>query len=475
MQRGGRPPRARRPGYRNAGTVEFLFDPESAASSSWRSTPASRSSIRSPRSTTGLDLVKLQLHVARGGRLEGEPPASRGHAIEVRLNAEDPEHDFAPAPGPCRPTSGRRRARGSGSTPGVVEGDDIAPEFDSMIAKIIAWGRDRDEALARLPRAIAAVDGRHRGRHHQQGVPARAARAPRGASRGLRHRLARPPGRAGKHLAGRTATRSSAPGRDRGLRRRGRPGAGAVLRRGGAGAARGVRSEPGRESASAIAGIVYEVRVLRIGRRTLPGRRGGRRIEDVAFDRLGSLRAAPDRLGQAVPRRSRSSRVPDHLSRSKASATRIPRRRRALCGRLRPRWSSPSPCGPGDEVEVRRPRWSSWRSMKMETPFAAPVPPGRSATCSRRPDVQVDAGHAARPVRARWSGRLPAGTRSRASTARLRSGPDRGRARGSCRRMLRDPARRLTLGYDVEIPETRPADRGAARPVRARSRPTIRS
>ena len=52
-----------------------------------------------PEATTGFDLVRAQLHVASGGRLEGEPPVERGHAIEARLNAEDPDRDFAPAPG----------------------------------------------------------------------------------------------------------------------------------------------------------------------------------------------------------------------------------------------------------------------------------------------------------------------------------------------------------------------------------------
>ena len=72
----------------------------------------------------------------------------------MRLNAEDPDAGFAPAPGRSRccacPTGPGVRV-----DTGVAEGDAIPPEFDSMIAKIIAWGRDRDEALARLRRALA--------------------------------------------------------------------------------------------------------------------------------------------------------------------------------------------------------------------------------------------------------------------------------------------------------------------------------
>ena len=103
--------------------------------------------------TTGLDLVKLQIHVARGGRLEGEPPRTTGHAIEVRLNAEDPDNGFAPAPGVIErfrilPGPGVR------IDTGVAEGDAIPSEFDSMIAKIIAYGKNRKEALSRLQRAL---------------------------------------------------------------------------------------------------------------------------------------------------------------------------------------------------------------------------------------------------------------------------------------------------------------------------------
>jgi acetyl-CoA carboxylase carboxyltransferase component/biotin carboxyl carrier protein len=145
---------ARVAGYQNAGTVEFLYDPVEKRFAFMEVN--ARLQVEHPvtEETTGLDLVKLQIHVARGGRLEGEPPPTVGHAIEVRLCAEDPENEFAPAPGRIEmlrlPTGpGLRVDRG------VTEGDVVPPDFDSMIAKLIAWGRDREEALARLRRALA--------------------------------------------------------------------------------------------------------------------------------------------------------------------------------------------------------------------------------------------------------------------------------------------------------------------------------
>jgi biotin carboxyl carrier protein len=106
--------------------------------------------------TTGLDLVKLQIQVARGERLQGDPPPQTGHAIELRLNAEDPDNAFAPAPGLVEvfriPTGPGVRV-----DTGVEEGDQVAPQFDSMIAKIMAYGRTRDEALARLQRVLAGA------------------------------------------------------------------------------------------------------------------------------------------------------------------------------------------------------------------------------------------------------------------------------------------------------------------------------
>ena len=140
-------------GYRNAGTIEFLYDPENSRFSFMEVN--ARLQVEHPvtECTTGLDLVKLQIHVARGGHLEGEPPPTTGHAIEVRLNAENPHDGFAPAPG----TIERFRilpGPGVRVDTGVAEGDVIPPDFDSMIAKIIAYGRNRNEALSRLQRAL---------------------------------------------------------------------------------------------------------------------------------------------------------------------------------------------------------------------------------------------------------------------------------------------------------------------------------
>jgi acetyl/propionyl-CoA carboxylase alpha subunit/acetyl-CoA carboxylase carboxyltransferase component len=141
-------------GYVGASAVEFLYDP--ASEDFWFLEANTRLEVEHGVSeiTTGLDLVKLQVHVARGGRLPGEPPPASGHAIEVRLCAEDAEAGFAPAPG----SVARLRLPGGPGIrvdAGVAEGDLVPAEFDSMIAKIIAHGRDREEALGRLARGLA--------------------------------------------------------------------------------------------------------------------------------------------------------------------------------------------------------------------------------------------------------------------------------------------------------------------------------
>jgi acetyl/propionyl-CoA carboxylase alpha subunit/acetyl-CoA carboxylase carboxyltransferase component len=141
-------------GYAGAGTVEFLYHPTQRFFAFLEVN--TRLQVEHPITevVTRTDLVRLQLHVAAGGRLEGERPAELGHAVEARLNAEDPDRDFAPAPGrithlelPAGP--------GIRVDTGVAQGDSIPADFDSMIAKVIAHGRDRDEALARLRRAMS--------------------------------------------------------------------------------------------------------------------------------------------------------------------------------------------------------------------------------------------------------------------------------------------------------------------------------
>jgi acetyl-CoA carboxylase biotin carboxylase subunit len=140
-------------GYRNAGTFEFLVGPDGAFSFIELN---ARLQVEHPvtEMCTGIDLVREQLQVAAGEALSvtGRAPR-RGHAIEIRLNAEDPEHDFRPSPG--------RNARlHPAPGPGVrvdtfgESGATVPPFYDSMIAKLIVWDTTRDAAIARADRAL---------------------------------------------------------------------------------------------------------------------------------------------------------------------------------------------------------------------------------------------------------------------------------------------------------------------------------
>jgi len=148
--------------YSSVGSVEFLFDVISGRYAFLRFNTHLQLEHPVIEATTGLDLVKLQLQLAVGLRLEGDPPAGRGHAIQAVVCAEDPERLFKAAPGRIalfRPPSGT----GLRVDTGIAERDISTAGSDSTIAKLIAWGPDRSDALDRLERALAQcavlVDG----------------------------------------------------------------------------------------------------------------------------------------------------------------------------------------------------------------------------------------------------------------------------------------------------------------------------
>ena len=140
--------------YSGVGSVEFLLEPESGWFEFVQFTTGLQLEHPVTEVTTGLDLVKLQLQLALGLSLHGGPPATWGHAVGAVVCAEDPEQGFAAAAGRIalfRPPAGA----GIRVDTGVAEGDVTSGGYSSPIAKIIAWGRDRQEALDRLERALA--------------------------------------------------------------------------------------------------------------------------------------------------------------------------------------------------------------------------------------------------------------------------------------------------------------------------------
>jgi 3-methylcrotonyl-CoA carboxylase alpha subunit len=151
-------------GYVGAGTVEFIAEPTPEGDLRFFFMEMNtRLQVEHPvtEAITGLDLVEWQLRVASGEPLPLTQEQLRidGHAIEARICAENPDAQFLPATGTLEvyrtpPSSSFERAPVRVDA-GVREGDAISPYYDSMIAKLIVWGRDRAEALARLDAALA--------------------------------------------------------------------------------------------------------------------------------------------------------------------------------------------------------------------------------------------------------------------------------------------------------------------------------
>src|SRR5215204_254621 len=144
--------------YQGAGTVEFLLDASGQFAFLEMNT---RIQVEHPvtEMTTGIDLVREQILIAGGAPISFtvEDVIPRGHAIECRINAEDPGKGFAPAPGTItrfHPPAGM----GVRVDSAAESGSSIHPAYDSLIAKVVTWGRDRGEATARMRRALLELD-----------------------------------------------------------------------------------------------------------------------------------------------------------------------------------------------------------------------------------------------------------------------------------------------------------------------------
>ncbi|MFZ9840597.1 MAG: acetyl/propionyl/methylcrotonyl-CoA carboxylase subunit alpha [Candidatus Nanopelagicales bacterium] len=142
----------REAGYQNAGTCEFLIGQDGTISFLEVNT---RLQVEHPVSeeVTGIDLVREQLRIAQGEKIEYSDPVTRGHSIEFRINGEDPGRGFLPAPGKLT-TWSIPDGPGVRMDTGYREGDSVGGDFDSLLGKLIVTGATREQALQRARRAL---------------------------------------------------------------------------------------------------------------------------------------------------------------------------------------------------------------------------------------------------------------------------------------------------------------------------------
>ena len=147
---------AKAAGYENAGTIEFLYDEDS--DKYYFMEMNTRVQVEHPitEMVTGVDIVKEQIRIAAGEKLSYRQDDIRisGHAIECRINAENPSRNFAPCPGMIDYLLMPSGGIGLRVDSAIYQGYEIPPYYDSMLAKVIVHGKDREEAIAKMKRAL---------------------------------------------------------------------------------------------------------------------------------------------------------------------------------------------------------------------------------------------------------------------------------------------------------------------------------
>ena len=153
---------ARKANYVGVGTVEFLYDPTSHEVAFIEMNTRIQVEHTITEAITGMDLVREQLRIAAGEKLSitQDDVHFSGHALEFRINAEDPDNNFMPSPGTIK-TMNLPGGAGVRSDFGFIAGKTVAPFYDSLLGKIIVWAPTRELAIARSARALdeARIDG----------------------------------------------------------------------------------------------------------------------------------------------------------------------------------------------------------------------------------------------------------------------------------------------------------------------------